>query len=129
MNYKKVFVVDIESIICNLVINSIEAFKKTKISNRIINIEVTHDENNIIIIYTDNGPGISKEFQTPYEIFNFGVTDKKDNNTGEIIGTGLGMYIVSSTMNEYRGEYQLLDGEGFGLELKFPKDGGDNGNS
>ena len=39
------------------------------------------------------------------------------------------MYIVSSTMNEYRGEYQLLDGEGFGLELKFPKDGGDNGNS
>lgn len=129
LNYKKVFVVDIESIICNLVINSIEAFKKTKISNRIINIEVTHDENNIIIIYTDNGPGISKEFQTPYEIFNFGVTDKKDNNTGEIIGTGLGMYIVSSTMNEYRGEYQLLDGEGFGLELKFPKDGGDNGNS
>lgn len=129
LNYKKVFVVDIESIICNLVINSIEAFKKTEIPNRIINIEVTHDESNIIILYTDNGPGVSKEFQTPYEIFNFGVTDKKDNNTGEIIGTGLGMYIVSSTMNEYRGEYQLLDNEGFGLELKFPKEGVSNGNS
>ena len=129
LNYKKVFVVDIESIICNLVINSIEAFKKTKIANRIINIEVTHDESNIIILYTDNGPGVSKEFQTPYEIFNFGVTDKKDNNTGEITGTGLGMYIVSSTMNEYRGEYQLLDSEGFGLELKFPKEGVSNGNS
>ena len=121
-NYKKVFVVDIESIICNLVINSIEAFKKTKIPNRIINIEVSHDENNIIIRYSDNGPGVSKEFQAPYEIFNFGVTDKKDNNTGEIIGTGLGMYIVSSTMNEYGGEYQLLDNDGFSLELKFPKE-------
>lgn len=122
LNYKKVFVVDIESIICNLVINSIEAFKKTKILDRIIDIEVIHDENNIIIHYLDNGPGVSKEFQTPYEIFNFGVTDKKDNNTGEIVGTGLGMYIVSSTMNEYGGEYQLLDNNGFGLELKFPKE-------
>ncbi len=129
LNYKKVFVVDIESIICNLVINSIEAFKKTKTANRIINIEVTQDENNIIIRYTDNGPGVSKEFQTPYEIFNFGVTDKKDNNTGEIIGTGLGMYIVSSTVNEYGGEYQLLDSNGFGIELKFPKEGVNNGNS
>lgn len=121
-NYKKVFVVDIESIICNLVINSIEAFKKTKISDRAIFIEVEHDENNIVVRYCDNGPGISKEFQTPYEIFNFGITDKRDNNTGEIVGTGLGMYIVSSTMNEYGGEYQLLDNQGFGIELKFPKE-------
>lgn len=122
LNCRKVFVVDIESIICNLVINSIEAFKKTEISDRTIFIEVDHDENNIVVRYFDNGPGISKEFQTPYEIFNFGVTDKRDNNTGEIVGTGLGMYIVSSTMNEYGGEYQLLDNQGFGIELKFPKE-------
>ena len=119
---KKIFSVDIESIVCNLIINSIEAFKKIELQNRNIVITLSSEDGYIKIIYKDNGPGISKVYKDPYDIFNFGVSDKKDN-TGEIVGTGLGMYIVASTVNEYNGKYKINnDTTGFELEILFPNE-------
>ncbi len=116
---KKIFESDFESIIYNLVINSIEAFEKTKISERKITITMETNDN-IIIHYRDNGSGLGEIYKNPYDIFTFGETSKVDKD-GKIIGTGLGMYIVASTVREYNAKYVITEYKsGFGLDLIFP---------
>lgn len=117
--YKRIFETDFESLMYNLLINSIEAFSKSKTSEREIEIELTTSDQ-FIIRYQDNGCGISNIFKDPYDIFKLGTTSKYDQY-GNVIGTGLGMYIVSSTINEYGGTYKITEYvNGFGLEMKFP---------
>lgn len=116
---KKIFESDFESIIYNLIINSIEAFEKTKVAERKITITMETSDN-IIIHYKDNGSGLGEIYKNPYDIFNFGVTSKVDKDAN-IIGTGLGMYIVASTVREYDAKYVITEYKsGFGLDLIFP---------
>lgn len=97
---RKLFKSDFESILYNLIINSIEAFEKSSCRERNIQLLLQSDFENIIFIYKDNGPGLSDMFENPYDIFNYGTTSKVDKE-GNTIGTGMGMYIVSSTLREY----------------------------
>ena len=116
--FKRIFVSDFESIIYNLIINSIESFEKINLKERIISIKMEANSE-FILHYEDNGSGLSDIFKNPYDIFNFGVTSKNDIN-GEPVGTGLGMYIVASTLREYNAKYNITKHtSGFGLELKF----------
>lgn len=127
---KKIFSIDIESIICNLIVNSIEAFKKINEPDRKIIIKIFKTDEYIKINYKDNGPGISETYKDPYDIFEFGVTDKINPHTGEIIGTGLGMYIVATTINEYNGKYELTNNKnGFEIEINLPVERTDYGNT
>jgi sensor histidine kinase regulating citrate/malate metabolism len=117
--FKKIFVSDFESIIYNLIINSIESFEKSKIEERIISIRMETNAE-FVFQYEDNGAGLVNIFKSPYEIFKFGVTSKYDIN-GDPIGTGLGMYIVASTVREYNAQYEITKYiSGFGLNFKFP---------
>lgn len=100
---KKCFINDIESIVYNLIINSVEAFEQKRIINREIHLKVESVDEKIVLTYHDNGPGLDSSLKDPYEIFKYGVTTKKDLDTGESIGTGLGMYIVDCTVREYSG--------------------------
>lgn len=97
---KKLFKSDFESILYNLVINSVEAFERSSGRERNIELFLRSDSENIVFIYKDNGPGLSDMFENPYEIFDYGTTSKVDNE-GHVIGTGMGMYIVSSTLRGY----------------------------
>lgn len=97
---RKLFKSDFESILYNLIINSIEAFGRLASQERNIKLFIKSDPEKIVISYSDNGPGLSDMFENPYEIFNYGTTSKVDQD-GNIIGTGMGMYIVSSTLREY----------------------------
>ena len=97
---RKLFKSDFESILYNLIINSIEAFGRSASQERNIKLFIKSDPEKIVISYSDNGPGLSDMFENPYEIFNYGTTSKVDQD-GNIIGTGMGMYIVSSTLREY----------------------------
>lgn len=116
---RRIFESDFESIIYNLIINSIEAFSKTNIDNRKVNIDLSTSEG-FIINYMDNGVGLEESFKDPYEIFKLGTTSKYDQY-GNIIGTGLGMYIIASTVREYNGDYKLSNTKnGFGIEIKIP---------
>lgn len=116
---KKIFTSDFESIIYNLIINSIESFEKSKITERTINISLETKEN-FVIHYKDNGNGLGGIYRNPYEIFNFGTTSKRDVD-GDVIGTGLGMYIVASTTREYNAKYELMEWKSsFALDLSFP---------
>ena len=69
----------------------------------------------------DNGHGLNEAFlKNPYDIFLYGTTSKFDSN-GNQIGTGLGMYIVASSINEYSGKYTITKvKDGFGLEISIP---------
>ncbi|WP_302939038.1 ATP-binding protein [Megamonas funiformis] len=117
---KKIIISDFECIFYNLIINSIESFEKSSTEKRIITINLKTIENNIIIDYSDNGNGIDSKFENPYDIFKYGITSKIDNN-GNMIGTGLGMYIVSSTLNEYHANYKLAEKVNyFSLEMIIP---------
>lgn len=118
---RRIFQSDFESILYNLIINSIEAFQNVARDLRLINIRLSADEKYIYIEYKDNGPGVSDIFSDPYEIFTYGTTSKKDKD-GNVIGTGMGMYIVASTLREYAGTYTITESrDGFGLEIKIPR--------
>jgi signal transduction histidine kinase len=117
--HKKIFVTDFESIIYNLIINSIEALERSKVSERTISLLLTTDKD-FTIHYKDNGSGLGDKFKNPYDIFKFGSTSKYDKD-GEAIGTGLGMYIVASTAREYNAQCIITETtDGFGLDIKFP---------
>jgi len=117
---KRIFETDFDSIIYNLIINSIESFEDTKCINRTINISLKTDDG-FHIHYLDNGHGLSKAFlSSPYDIFKSGTTSKFDSS-GNQIGTGLGMYIVASSVNEYNGTYTITEVQnGFGLDITIP---------
>lgn len=121
---KRIFEIDFDSIIYNLIINSIEAFE-TKDGERIIElssrIELTAQGDRYILAYKDNGNGLpSIYWSDPYKIFNFGISSKVDSE-GNQIGTGMGMFIVSSIINEYNGNYKITEYKnGFGLDITIP---------
>ena len=78
-----------------------------------IDIEITDNNDYIIIILTDNGTGITdaKKVMTPY------FTTKK-------MGTGLGLPIVIKIINEHSGIFSIKNKRiGLGTETKisFPK--------
>lgn len=118
--WKKIFATDFDSILYNLIINSIESFEETKVTERIIDIDI-ESENSLIIRYSDNGHGLTDAFRgNPYSIFEYGTTSKFDAD-GNPLGTGLGMYIVASSINEYSGRYTITKVEnGFGVEITIP---------
>lgn len=118
--YKKIFATDFDSIVYNLIINSIESFEKTTVAERLIEIRVETREM-LTIHYCDNGHGLTDVFKkNPYSIFEYGTTSKFDTD-GKAVGTGLGMYIVASSINEYNGKYAITKVEnGFGLDIAIP---------
>ncbi len=118
---RKIFETDVDSILYNLIINSIESFEDSNCDTRNINIELENIDSKLCIHYSDNGHGLSGAFlANPYEIFKYGTTNKFDSN-GNQIGTGLGMYIVASSVREYNGTYTITKvTDGFGLDVIIP---------
>ena len=118
---KRIFVSDFESILYNLIINSIESFERESREDRKIKIEIENGESEFCIFYSDNGYGLKDSFKNPYEILEYG-TSSKVNKDGDNIGTGLGMYIISSTVREYDGKIEFIEfKDKFSLKIVFPK--------
>ena len=80
----------------------------------IIEIEITDNNDYIVVRLTDNGPGITdaKKAMTPY------FTTKKK-------GTGLGLPIVTKIINEHSGNFSIKnkkkDGTGTLIRISLPK--------
>lgn len=118
----KAFDIDLDSIFSNLVVNSIEAFKgRGSSKERTIEINWKVAEGLLIILYGDTGCGLSEDYKdNPEIIFKAFETTKRDLH-GNIIGTGLGMWLVKNIIDEYSGSLEILKPEnGFQLEIKFP---------
>lgn len=100
----KAFVIDFDTIFNNLISNSIYAIKVKKSTiNRKIRIDGKLEDEYLSIIISDSGKGLDKQYQNnPSVIFN-AFESSRCNKNGEKIGTGLGLYIVKATINEYKG--------------------------
>lgn len=111
---------DLDTVFDNLLTNSIEAFQRNHFKGRkevAISLEVVNDK--IRVIYRDSGPGIDKSFTNINDIFNPFETSKRDD-LGNEIGTGLGMWLVKSTLDSIKAQIELKKPRvGFETEIFF----------
>ena len=113
---------DLDTIFNNLISNSIYAIKvKKDIDNRKIKVTGAFVDDFISIKFLDTGKGLDNKYiGNPSLIFDAFESSKVDKN-GVKIGTGLGLYIVKSTLGEYKNsEIHILHvNDGFGIEIKL----------
>lgn len=115
----KCFPYEIESIISNLIANSVSAFRGIK--EKEIHIIITKVNNGFKIIYKDTGKGLSEKYKgNPNKILEAFETDKM-NGLNEIIGTGMGMWIIDTIVKRYSGIINLEQNKsqesGFKIEI------------
>jgi hypothetical protein len=90
---------EFQSIIVNLLTNSMYWLENVDYEKKII-IQVEHDIQSLIIVFSDNGPGVDEENQEL--IFDPYFSTKPD-------GIGLGLTIIGELMSDYNGELLLID--------------------
>lgn len=116
----RAFEMDMTTIFSNLINNSIDSFEQRKtIEERNIIIEFEIINNRLEVTFSDNGKGLDKAFENKEDIFLPFTTSKKDR-TGNEIGTGLGMYLVKSVIDDNNGNIEILDCQvGFSVKISF----------
>lgn len=117
--------IDLDGIFNNLITNSVDAYKRKDAGDiREIKLSFSFNSatsNGISVIYEDSGPGLLEEISEPNKIFQPFFTTKRDDKTGEQIGTGLGMWIVKSTIDEYNGDVEILQSRpSFKIKITLP---------
>ena len=101
----KCFPYEIESIISNLIANSVYAFKGIK--DKKIYINLLETDHGIKIEYHDTGSGLISEYKKQPEKILEALETSKKNRIGETVGTGMGMWIISGIVNNYNGDIDL----------------------
>lgn len=120
-NYNlKISELDLDTIFDNLLINSFEAFDRNGFNGKkSISITLENQGPKVLIKYADTGPGIPDVFKNINEIFTPFETSKKDD-LGNDIGTGLGMWLVKSSIDSNKGKANLQKPKiGFELQILF----------
>jgi signal transduction histidine kinase len=110
-NYK-MYRIDLESILMNLLLNSIYFLRTIEESKRKIVIELDENEKSIFIRFHDSGPGVKSENMD--KIFEPLFTTKDAEE-----GTGLGLTIVKELMEYYGGSVGVETSKLGGLSLIF----------
>ncbi|WP_437371250.1 ATP-binding protein [Maribacter litoralis] len=115
--------IDLDSIFNNLIANSVDAFNRPDASSvRKIEFRFEYDiKTGINVVYEDSGPGLEEEIVDVNKIFLPFVSTKRDEHTGEQIGTGLGMWITKSVIDDYDGTIKLTKTRpGFQVNINLP---------
>lgn len=118
----RAFEMDMTTIFSNLINNSIDSFEQRKfVDDRNIAIEFNIIDNKIEILFYDNGKGLDKELFTNKEDILLPFTTSKKDRAGNEIGTGLGMYLIKSVIDDNNGNLEILEPEsGFAVKITFP---------
>lgn len=102
------FPIDLDTIFNNLIINSIESFsRKKEVEKRIIKLSCKFNENNIQIIYQDNGAGLDPIYKNEPSLMFLPQETTKRDSSGKLIGTGMGMYLIKSVIDENNGSVEV----------------------
>ncbi|ELC8435515.1 sensor histidine kinase [Clostridium perfringens] len=118
------FPYELDSIISNLITNSISAFESDRFElngEKEINISLRSDLDGFIIEYNDNGPGLVKLYKNnPKKILEAFESEKR-SILGENLGTGMGMWIIKRNVDLYKGVIDLKDNinKEFGFYIKI----------
>lgn len=103
----KCFPFEIETIINNLVANSVSSFEREKTTKKEIKVAVHENKGNIQLDYWDTGAGLADVYKkNPRKILEPFESDKRDLE-GNLIGTGMGLWIVNNTVLDYEGGIDL----------------------
>ena len=88
----------------NLISNSRRALKKVDRSKKIIKCTAYREEDEFIILFSDNGIGIEDNIKV--KIF-----DRYFSTTKEEGGAGIGLYVVKNNLKTLNGTIELIDSE------------------
>lgn len=96
--------IDLESVLTNLLTNSLESVKKTKTKTNTIRCDAAYLKSGLVIKFSDNGKGIL--IKDKEEIFEPFVTT---NMTSDdiVYGHGLGLTIVREILKKYQGTIEV----------------------
>jgi len=114
--------IDLESILMNLFLNSINSLKRKKEGKRIIEFYASYDKNGLHVKFTDSGKGISsKHLQNIFEPF-YTVGDKPEDVAH---GQGLGLAIVKKIVDRWDGTVSARSppsthSQGLSISIDFP---------
>jgi len=111
---------ELDSVLLNLLTNSIKAMVKARVSQRDVRLEGRLDGDHVLIAFEDNGIGIPEENYD--RIFNafFTTTGGSDEDGVAGPGTGLGLKIVSDIASSYGGDVRVgTPSEGYTCRLEF----------
>lgn len=109
-----------ESVIANLLINSLYFLRGRKAEDRIIHVSLSiPDDTHACLLFEDNGKGL--EAGTETDIFRPGFSTRRDENK-EQEGTGLGLTLVKSFLSSIGGSIlakksPMLDGAAFEITV------------
>lgn len=104
----------LEQVLVNLLLNARDAVVGVSLATREIRIEVQHIEQEVIIIVSDNGPGIPLPLRD--RVFEPFFTTKSAEK-----GTGLGLSVSYGIIRDSGGRLELLDAmEGCAFRIAFP---------
>lgn len=121
------YIIDIDSIFNNLLVNSFDAFDVDGfVGQRSVKLMLDvydsqeEDKKYLQIVYKDTGPGLNKKINNPNLILRRGYTTKVDKGGAEI-GTGLGMWLVNDAVTYYGGTIKIERPEtGFEVNIHLP---------
>ncbi len=115
-NNYRMFRIDFESMLINMLLNSVYFLKYKDSSQRKIEVQFNDNEKSIFVRFHDSGPGVPPENQD--KIFEPLFTTKENEE-----GTGLGLTIVKELMEYYGGSVGIDPSKlgGLSLMLVFPK--------
>ena len=116
---------ELDLIISNLITNSIAAFTTQKCEEKTIYLRLHKAQDMVCLSYADNGPGLVSDYkQNPQRILDPHETNKRDEK-GEMIGTGMGMWLIKQTVSEYTGSIDLsankTEVKGFHFVMTLPQ--------
>jgi signal transduction histidine kinase len=118
----RAFEMDMSTIFGNLIANSIDAINNLKVlGTRKITISTRIVKNKIAIFYGDSGTGLPKIFKKDKDQIFLPFTTSKKDKDGNDIGTGLGMYLAKTVIDDNNGSINILEGSGgFSVKIEFP---------
>ena len=104
------FEFDIENIISNLISNSLTSFEREMervLEERKIQMEIIGREKGFVINYQDTGWGLIDRYKVRPELILNAFESSKVTAGQEEDGTGMGMWIVNTTVLDYNGDIDL----------------------
>jgi signal transduction histidine kinase len=96
--------IDLESILTNLLTNSLESMKNTKTKNNTVRCDATYLKSGLVIKFSDNGKGILMK-DKEYIFEPFVTTNKTADDVA--YGHGLGLTIVREILKKYDGTVEV----------------------
>ncbi|WP_018212236.1 sensor histidine kinase [Desulfitobacterium hafniense] len=119
------FPYEIEIILSNLITNSVTILSNnSECMEKNIWVRLSEKEGTVCLEYSDSGPGLSTSYKNDPELILEPFESNKTNELGELIGTGMGMWLIKRTVSNYNGSIDLsrnkTESRGFYFILKLP---------